>query len=133
VRALQVEIVTPAPRGSRGGNRVTALRWARILRSLGHRARVGESWSGEPCALLVALHAEKSAESVERFARAHPSAPIAVALTGTDLYGDIGKSTAALRSLRLARVAIALQARAADALPADLRPKVRVIHQSAPA
>ena len=37
---LRITLVCPAPPGSRQGNRITALRWARVLRSLGHRVRI---------------------------------------------------------------------------------------------
>lgn len=40
----------------------------------------------EACDLLVALHAVKSAPSVERFARRHPDRPRIVVITGTDLH-----------------------------------------------
>jgi hypothetical protein len=55
---------------------------------------------------------------------------VVVALTGTDLYVDLARSAAARRSVELADRLIALQSRARRALPARLRRKLRVIHQS---
>ncbi|MGH9182278.1 MAG: hypothetical protein ACRDZ9_00360 [Acidimicrobiales bacterium] len=40
--------MTPAPPGSQHGNRVTALRWQRLLEELGHQVGVRESYDGEP-------------------------------------------------------------------------------------
>ena len=50
----------PAPPRSLKGNRVTAVRWARIIRGLGHRLTIGRELDGRPYDLLVALHARKS-------------------------------------------------------------------------
>lgn len=128
---MRVLVVTPAPRGSRRGNRVTALRWAGLLRRLAHRVAVAQEYRGQECHLLIALHARHSAPSVERFRRERPAAALVVALTGTDVYGDIGNSAEAQRSIELADRLIALQPLAAEALPERLRSKVRVIRQSA--
>src|ERR1051326_7039149 len=83
---LDIHIVTPAPRGSRKGNRVTADRYAHLLRQLGHHVTVGTR--ERDCELLFALHARKSAGAMRRFRRAHPSRPIILVLTGTDVYGS---------------------------------------------
>src|SRR5207245_8882408 len=52
-------------------------------------------------------------------------------LTGTDLYRDIRRSKSARRSLELADRLILLQPRGIDELPLHVRPKARVIYQSA--
>jgi putative glycosyltransferase (TIGR04348 family) len=129
--AMNITLVTPAPRGSRKGNRVTALRWARLLRQLRHRVAVRQEYRGERCDVLVALHARRSAAAVETFRAAHPDGPLIVALTGTDLYEDIHTDAAARRSLELASRLVVLQSLAAEELPERLRGKVRVIYQSA--
>ena len=37
---MKISLITPAPKATRTGNRTTAVRWARLLRSLGHRVQV---------------------------------------------------------------------------------------------
>jgi putative glycosyltransferase (TIGR04348 family) len=128
-----VFIATPAPPGSTAGNRVTALRWARRLRELGWTARVGEAWRGEACDLLVALHAARSHDSILRHARARPAAPRVVALTGTDLYGDLEGDARARESLELATRLVVLQPRGLARVPARHRERARVVRQSAAA
>jgi putative glycosyltransferase (TIGR04348 family) len=128
---LTAFLATPAPRGT-NGNRVTALRWAKRLRELGWRVLIDVEWRGEPCDLLVALHARKSHASVMRHTHAHPTQPRVVALTGTDLYGDIEHDACARESLELAHRLVLLQPLGMAQLPERLRAKVRVIRQSAP-
>jgi putative glycosyltransferase (TIGR04348 family) len=130
---VRIGIVTPAPPRSRYGNRVTALRWARILRGLGHRVQTTQAYAGESYDLLIALHARRSYPSVSSFHRAHPKRPLIVTLTGTDLYRDLPRSRSAQKSLELATLLIALQPKASEELEPHLREKVRVIYQSVPA
>ena len=130
---MNILIVTPAAPGSQTGNRITAERWANHLRELGHRVWIATAYGtpDEEPELLIALHARKSADSVERFCR-KPRGPVIVALTGTDLYGDIRSDEAAQRTLEVAWRLIALQPKGIDELPRALRTKARVIIQSAP-
>ena len=119
-------MICPAAPGSRSGNRTTALRWAAKLRALGHRVRIAEKYSGQPCDLMLALHAHKSAASIES-----SPGPVIVALAGTDIYRDLPHSVAAQRSLEIAWRIVVLQPLAIDRLPERLRGKARVIYQSA--
>lgn len=128
---LRAVIVTPAPRGSRQGNRVTALRWAGLLRRLGASVRVVERWQGEACELLVAVHAVKSRDSVLAAAAARPGLRIVVLLAGTDIYPRFAPDPATLAALERADALVALQPLAVTSLPASLQRKARTIVQSA--
>jgi putative glycosyltransferase (TIGR04348 family) len=126
-------LICPAPRGSRLGNRVTALRWQRVLRELGHTAFIAAEIGARAYDVLVALHARRSAEAVRRSREQHPDRPIVVALTGTDLYRDIHDDASAKRSVAIADRLIVLHPGGARELPPRHRAKVRVVPQSAPA
>jgi putative glycosyltransferase (TIGR04348 family) len=126
-------IATPAPRRSRSGNRVTALRIAALLRTLAVRARVVERWQGEPCELLVAVHAAKSAATALAAAKALPGLRLVVVLAGTDIYPRFEPDADTLAVLARADALVALQRHAVQLLPADLHGKVRTIEQSATA
>jgi putative glycosyltransferase (TIGR04348 family) len=128
---MNIVIATPAARGTRKGNRVTALRWAGHLRALRHHVQLVESWEGQRCDLLIALHATKSFPSVQRYRERRPDAPLVVGLAGTDLYQDLPSSPRARRSLELATLLTVLQPLGLDALPPGVRHKARSIIQSA--
>lgn len=117
----------------RNGNRNTAVRWAAWLRSLGHKVKVEQQWSGAAADAMIALHARRSYGSIAHYAKESPGRPLLVALTGTDLYRDIGNDPDARHSLALATRLIVLQELGGEALPAQFRPKVRVVYQSAKA
>jgi putative glycosyltransferase (TIGR04348 family) len=130
-----VVIVSPALAAANNGNWQTASRWRQLL---GHhwRARIVQHWPdghGGDDDVMLALHARRSAESIDAWAQAHPGRGLAVVLTGTDLYGDIASDLRAQHSLEVAQRLVVLQELGAAALPEQLRGKARVIFQSTPA
>ncbi len=127
---MRILIVTPVPPTSRQGNRVTATRWMRLLRELGHSVTITQQFARQRCDLLIALHARRSAGSIRKFHDQRPQSPLIVALTGTDLYHDIHHSDAAVHSLKLATCLVMLQSDGIHSLPPAVRSKSRVIYQS---
>ena len=83
---MHIQLISPANIDSRNGNRTTAVRWRNILQALGHKVTVSQQYSGENADLMLALHAWRSASSIQLFAEKYPSRPLLVALTGTDVY-----------------------------------------------
>src|SRR5215470_18762589 len=127
---MRIQIVTPAPPESTHGNRITAERWTKILRQLGHQVSISQRYNQQPADLLIALHARRSHSSIARFRRAHPDSPIVLALTGTDVYRDIHKNPRARESLALAGRIVVLQPYALRELTTRQRKKAVVIYQS---
>ncbi len=127
---MKISLITPAPTHSRTGNRVTALRWARILRELNHRVTIAQEYTTETCDLMIALHARRSHVSISRFRQKHPRLPVILALTGTDLYRDIHTDSTAQESLQIADRFVLLQPMGLKELPEHLIYKARVIYQS---
>ncbi len=65
---MKISLITPAYKQSLSGNRTTAVRWARILKGLGHRVDIALDYDDAPADAIVALHAWRSASSIARFA-----------------------------------------------------------------
>ena len=127
---MRIGLVTPAPPGSRNGNRVTANRWAGILRDLGHRVALSQSYDGEDFDLLVAIHALRSADAVAAFRARWPKRPIVVLLAGTDVYGPLYEEGGGA-VLDAADRVVTLQRLAVDELRPEHKGKARTIVQSA--
>lgn len=128
-------LVTSPESRANTGNGVTAARWAGHLRALGHSVEIiagrpERDSRGRSPDLLVALHALRSAPAIDDFRRRHPERPTILALTGTDVYGDLGLRPAVLRSLESADRIVVLQPLAITELPKRHRAKARVIYQS---
>lgn len=130
--AMRIILITPAPPQSRAGNRATASRWANILRSLGHRVEIATTYAGQNADLMIALHAWRSTESIQRFYDAFHKRPLIVAMTGTDAYRFIySHPDTTLHSIHLADYLVGLHDLIGNTLPQNERHKLSVIYQSA--
>ncbi len=127
---MRILIITPASKRSRTGNRITAVRWTRILKQLGHRVTNATEYQKNDADAMVALHAERSYPSIVRYKNENPGKPLIVALTGTDVYNRIQSNKKAQRALELADRLVVLQPRAIEELAGDQRRKARVVYQS---
>ena len=129
---MNIILITPAKKQSKTGNRVTASRWERLLRGLGHRVTVQSDWDGTPGDMMVAIHAWRSASSIARFRQQFPGRPLVVALSGTDIYRfQHSHPEETLRSLEIADALVCLHDLVYRAIPEAHRKKLHVIHQSA--
>lgn len=127
---IGVCIVSPALASANNGNWHTAARWARFLAPVA-RVRITQAWNGEQDDALIALHARRSAASIARFHQAHPGRPLAVVLTGTDLYRDLETDASAQHSVQCASHLVVLQPLALGRLTPEAQAKARSIVQSA--
>lgn len=123
-------IVTPGTKSANNGNWRTAVRWAELLRDR-YRVIVQTAWDGAAGDAMIALHARRSAASIDAFRRERPDGPLAVVLTGTDLYKDLPASAEAARSLDVADAIVVLQEDAQRLLAPAWRDKSQVVFQSA--
>jgi putative glycosyltransferase (TIGR04348 family) len=134
VHRPKIILVTPALADANNGNWQTASRWRRML-APAYRVQLAAAWPGADghdgdAALMVALHARRSALSIAAWRAAHPQRPLLLVLTGTDLYRDIQCDPAAQRSLALADALVVLNDLGARSLPPALRAKCQVVLQS---
>lgn len=129
---MRIILITPARPSARAGNRATAVRWANFLRQGGHRVKIATEYTGARADAMIALHAWRSATAIRLFHERYPNRPLIVALTGTDLYRFIhSHPETTLDSIARAHRLMVLHDKAHEALPAEYRQKVRVVHQSA--
>ena len=126
-------IVTPALADANTGNWQTAKRWAHML-GAAYRVRLAQHWAGGDEALMIALHARRSAASVQAWHAVRAGSgvrrPLLLVLTGTDLYRDIAGDASAQRSLALADRLVVLNPLGPRQLPPGLRPHCEVVLQS---
>ena len=129
----RVLIVSPAAASANNGNWHTAERWQRFLAPVADAAIGGPGDGATPgdADLMIALHARRSADAVRRWRATRPGAPLALVLTGTDLYRDLDHDPRARHSLECASRIVVLQEEALRRLDATTRAKAVVIVQSA--
>ncbi|HOX89057.1 MAG TPA: selenoneine biosynthesis selenosugar synthase SenB [Burkholderiaceae bacterium] len=124
-----IVLVTPALAGANNGNWQTARRWAQMLRQA-YRVRLTDRWDAGDEALMIALHARRSAASVAAWSAAWPRRPLLLVLTGTDLYRDLQADASARASAARADRLVVLNDFGARSLPPELQGRTRVILQS---
>jgi putative glycosyltransferase (TIGR04348 family) len=130
---MNIVLITPPGPSTRTGNSVAAVRWARILRQLGHHVTVAADYADQSADAMVAIHAWRSAEAIHRFKTRYPARPLILQLSGTDIYQYLTDDPApTFRSLQLADRLVALNSLAWRVVPKKFRQKLRVIFQSVP-
>jgi putative glycosyltransferase (TIGR04348 family) len=129
VHRPDIVIVTPALAEANNGNWQTARRWRGMLAGA-YPVRLACAWEDGDEAVMIALHARRSAAAVARWRILRPAAPLIVVLTGTDLYRDIAGDASARESLHLADRLVVLNQLGAAPLPEGLKFKARVVLQS---
>src|SRR5215469_5416480 len=117
---MNIFLITPPGPSTRTGNSVAAVRWARILRQLGHHVTVAADYTDQSADAMVAIHAWRSAEAIHRFKTRYPARPLILQLSGTDIYQYLTDRLVALNSL------------AWRVVPKKFRQKLRVVFQSVP-
>lgn len=127
---MNILLVNPATSDTRKGNHVTSDRIIHHLSELGHTVTLGSNYTEGDWDCLIALHAYKSAGTVEAFVEHHPEARTILMLTGTDVYRDLNGEPETLRSIERADTLVLLQPLAREELPPGHRDKARVVHQS---
>ncbi|WP_260523760.1 selenoneine biosynthesis selenosugar synthase SenB [Marinobacter arenosus] len=127
-------MLTPAPPGSRAGNRATAERWSELLRQSGHEVQVVTHYEGEACDAFFALHAWRSHDAIQTFRKCWPETPLILALTGTDIYRHQTEYPLPTRaSMAAADVLIGLHSLVGEDIPEPFTEKLLTLYQSADA
>jgi putative glycosyltransferase (TIGR04348 family) len=126
----RIAIITPALADANNGNWQTAKRWSFFL-DKAFKIEVSKTLDTNLVLFdaLIALHARRSAAAIKQFSSTKK--PIAVVLTGTDLYGDTPDHIEVRQSLELAHSIVVLQEDALKLVPAQFKNKTKVIYQSA--
>ena len=129
---MKIQLITPAKKYSKNGNRTSALRWAKFLRNQGHWVDIETQYNGAACELLIALHAKHAANAVNLYRSFYPQGPLIVALGGTDVntFLDTDREIT-LNCMEQADALVCLHSKICDRLPSHLHSKLHFIRQSA--
>ena len=129
---MKISLITPAGKQLKNGNRTTAMRWARLLRRVGHQVHVTNDYDGRDVDLLIALHAWHSAKAVQRYRCQAPKGPLVVGLGGTDVNTFLKSDRQiTLNAMKAADALICLHDLVGEALPPALWGRLNVVRQSA--
>lgn len=128
---MEIILVSPAAVQSSNGNYTTAIRWKKILQTLGHHVYLTQTYDKRRCDMMIALHAWRSAKAIQSFKSHFPDKPLIVALTGTDAYRFIHThAEETLKSIELSDYLVGLHELIANAIPQQFHHKLNVIFQA---
>ena len=129
---MKINVITPAKKHSKNGNRATAKRWARILGDAGHSVKIDVEYGGGDFDLMIAIHAWRSAPSVKAYLTKQPRHPLIIGLGGTDVNTYMTThSVDTLDTMQKADALICLHGLIAEKLPEALVNKLYLVRQSA--
>lgn len=132
---MKLLVLTPAPPGSKAGNRATAERWATLLTTAGYDVLVATDYdaaAGARADALVALHAWRSHSAIMEFHQRFPDKPVVTALTGTDIYEfQFSHPEPTLASMTASHCLIGLHRLVSQGIPARFQSRLKTVLQSA--
>jgi len=129
---MKINLITPAKKHSKNGNRTSILRWADFLSSQGHTTQINTEYDGTACDIMIALHAWHSADAINLYKTKYPNGPLIVALGGTDVNTFLKSDPdVTLLAMEKADALVCLHDQISEALPKHLTKKLHVIVQSA--
>ncbi len=126
---IKIHLVTPDASVLRTGNRCTAQQWADLLGEIGCKVSICGPDQPIDSEILIALHGERSHDSIVRFRNERRGGKIVLAMTGTDIYPE--PSEKVTKSMELSDRIVVLQVKALEKIPVEFQKKCRVIVQSA--
>jgi putative glycosyltransferase (TIGR04348 family) len=131
---MNLILMTPAPPGSKAGNRATAERWAALLREAGHQVDILTEYDGQPADAMIALHAWRSHDAIMSFRQKHPGRPLVTVLTGTDIYRfQQSHPEETLESMAVSHTLVGLHRQVKRDIPARFHDRLAIVLQSADA
>ena len=129
---MKINLITPANKYTKNGNRTSIVRWAKFLKSYGHNTQINTEYDGSACDIMIALHAWHSAEAINLYKAKYPKGPLIVALGGTDVNTFLKTDpNVTLPAMEKADALVCLHDQIGEALPQHLTKKLHIIVQSA--
>ena len=129
---MKINLITPAKKHTKNGNRASIVRWAKFLRGYGHNTQINTEYDGSNCDIMIALHAWRSADAINLYKSKYPKGPLIVALGGTDVNTFLKTDpNVTLLAMEKADALVGLHDQIGEALPQHLTKKLHIIVQSA--
>ena len=129
---MKINLISPANKHTKNGNRTSIVRWAKFLKGYGHNTQINTEYDGSACDIMIALHARHSAEAINLYKAKYPKGPLIVALGGTDVNTFLKTDpSVTLLAMEKADALVCLHDQIGEALPQHLTKKLHVIVQSA--